>query len=202
MTKKRVVTFTILLLICAIAILGVYTNTALSKSMFAGIAVPILVYIAMGLVSYRIYLAIQSTKQDTLSGSVKRPLLRALFPLCVFGAVFMPAFDVGFDLYSRKILLHRDVDAVLNSSNLVRAEIGTPVRTGWPIKPDIHTSSNEGRAVLTIPLYGSRDIGALVVHEYESLGIWGMQSIYLRKGWDDTEKCLYGESSDCEGHAQ
>ncbi len=73
------------------------------------------------------------------------------------------------------------MDRARNDPRVVR-ELGEPIRTGWWLLGNIHTSGSSGTADLTIPISGPRNSARIYLEAEKRAGVWKFEYLVVEIG--------------------
>ncbi len=105
---------------------------------------------------------------------------------CLGFVILSAAFFVGIFLLAMTWIRSSHVfeeamDRARNDPRVVR-ELGEPIRTGWWLLGNIHTSGSSGTADLTIPISGPRNSARIYLEAEKRAGVWNFEYLVVEIG--------------------
>ncbi|HXR39605.1 MAG TPA: cytochrome c oxidase assembly factor Coa1 family protein [Terracidiphilus sp.] len=106
-----------------------------------------------------------------------RLFLRFLLLSPIFLFVLCALFDFG----ERRSALFKDAIHNMEESQAARADLGVPIKIGWPIQGEMDSglTGDSGHSTLLIPVSGNHGEGTLRVLGTKTNGVWTIHEITL-----------------------
>ena len=96
-------------------------------------------------------------------------------------AFFVGTFLLAMTWIRSSHVFEEAMDRARNDPRVVR-ELGEPIRTGWWLLGNIHTSGSSGTADLTIPISGPRNSARIYLEAEKRAGVWNFEYLVVEIG--------------------
>ena len=116
----------------------------------------------------------------------RRPWVISLVCALTFVCGLLSFIQANF----RRLPLVQDTKQSMETSDVVRSKIGSPVKLGWMINGSATEKQDAGRANLWIPVSGSRSDGNVYVSGTKANGTWVVDKMFLIVDGDPTKYSL------------
>ena len=115
---------------------------------------------------------------------------------CLGLAILLAMFFAGIFLvvttWVRSSYIYEEaVNRARNDPRVVR-ELGEPIKTGWWLLGNMHTSGASGTADLTIPISGPRESARIYVEAEKRAGVWQFEFLVVEIDGSDEPIDLLG----------
>jgi Cytochrome oxidase complex assembly protein 1 len=119
-------------------------------------------------------------------GGFRRLIKFSLLCAPLFFVVSSPFFDASM----RHLPFYRDAVRLMEESDVAKADIGPPMKIGWPVEGSCDETPDSGRSTLEIPVSGSRGRGTLRVVATKAEGLWHINQLTLIMSESDVRENL------------
>ena len=113
------------------------------------------------------------------TGGIMARRLRFILFLCAMGPFVYFFITAVNDITARRMSLFSSGIVAVQSSGYAHQVLGSPIVVGWPSSLSGEYSSSSGRAVVLIPIAGSKKKAALYVSGVKQNGTWSIKNLYL-----------------------
>lgn len=125
----------------------------------------------------------------------QRGLVRRFFWLLLSIPTILLTGAVSGDIYNRRLPAFADAIRVAHQSEVVRTEVGTSLRVGWPMESDSAKLGNEERRLLRVAIAGEKGQAYLRIVGTKTDGAWRLKKLSLfPQNGDHREIVLFGTS--------
>jgi hypothetical protein len=132
------------------------------------------------LIGIGISVAFGRLRADWTFAWLGRPgVIRWLFRLVCAIPLLIFVLAVGVDAIFRNEQPCKDAVRMAEASDLVRKEIGAPLRIGWPIQGSSRLSGQSGDTTLLIPVSGDHGRATIRVVAKKAGGAWAITELTL-----------------------
>lgn len=83
------------------------------------------------------------------------------------------------DRHRRQTTLFKDAVQQLQDSDVAKADLGEPIKIGWPTEENTSLKGDSGSTTVGIPVSGSRGRGQLIVVATETKSVWSIDDLTL-----------------------
>jgi hypothetical protein len=130
-----------------------------------------------GIVAILIYLSLR--KRYRLPSLSQPGFIRPFFWLILSVPSIILVAAIWTDIYNRRLPPFAEAMQVMHRSDVVKNEIGTSVRIGWPMEGANNTSGNLEQRIMRVAIAGEKGHGYLRIIGRESDGAWSMEALTL-----------------------
>jgi hypothetical protein len=118
-------------------------------------------------------------------------LLRKLIKFYILCAPLI--FVIGIPFFDASIRRHpffKDAVHLMEESNVVKNDLGIPLKVDWPIEGNLSETPDSGNSILEIPVSGSHSRGTLRVEATKTNALWKIDKLKLIPRDSDTQELL------------
>jgi hypothetical protein len=133
--------------------------------------------LAFGILAILIYFMLR--KRFELRSFSRPGPFRSSFWLLLSAPSIILVAAVGTDIYNRQLSPFTEAMRVINQSEVVRAEIGKPVRIGWPMEGTDGPSEDHEQRLMRVAIAGEKGQGYLRIIGSKSDGVWRLEELSL-----------------------
>jgi len=151
------------------------------------------IVLVLGILAILIYLLLR--KRYGLPSLSKPGSIRRFFWLVLAAPSIILTAAVGTDIYNRRLPPFAEAMRVMNQSELVKAEIGTVVRIGWPMEGASNTSGSQEQRLMRVAIAGEKGQGYLRIIGTKSDGVWRLEKLSLFARNNDFHEVILSKTS-------
>jgi hypothetical protein len=130
-----------------------------------------------GIVAILIYLSLRKRYRFP---SLSQPgFIRPFFWLILSVPSIILVAAIATDIYNRRLPPFAEAMQVMHRSDVVKSEIGTSVRIGWPMEGTNDTSGNPEHRLMRVAIVGEKGHGYLRIIGTKSDGVWRLEALSL-----------------------
>lgn len=165
---KTLIALMSLILLCIVLIPTMRTGRA---------AWPFALYQVAGIAVNLLYLRARKAEKLPRIVSLNPGGLIACVVLAV--PVLYVAQIISGDRDRRQTTLFKDAVQQMQDSDIAKADLGVPIKIGWPTEENTNEKGTSGNATIGIPVYGSHGRGELIVVATETNSVWSIDELTL-----------------------
>jgi hypothetical protein len=149
--------------------------------------------LAGGILAILIYLSLR--KRYRLSSLSQPGFIRPFFWLILSVPSITLVGAICTDIYNRRLPPFAEAMQVMHQSEVVKNEIGTSVRIGWPMEGTNNTSGNLEQRLMRVAIAGEKGRGYLRIIGTETNGVWRLETLSLFADSNGYREVVLAEAS-------